>query len=109
MVFVVKLKKFTIPLTSADLLDVKLKVENNKVEGFALNYRARIEGNFFEIYRVDTAHGFLHEQRYWLTPEPIPIPMMGHDLDEIFSFYLDQIKENFERYKKYYLGRMKMR
>ncbi|MDO8634231.1 MAG: hypothetical protein Q7K34_02975 [archaeon] len=105
----IKWKKFTIPLTSTDFLDVKLKIKNNIVEGFALNYRAKIEENFYEVYRVDTAHGFLHEQRYWITPEPIPIPTMGKDLDGIFNFYLDQIKENFERYKKYYLDRMKLR
>lgn len=102
-------KKFTIPLSSDDLLDVKLQVEKNKVEGFALNYHTKIEDSFFEIYRVDTAHGYLHEQRYWLTPEPIPIPTLGKDFKELFNFYLDQIKENFERYRKYYMGRMKMR
>ncbi|MBI4044639.1 MAG: hypothetical protein HY392_02940 [Candidatus Diapherotrites archaeon] len=105
----IKWKKFTIPLTSMDFLDVKLKIENNIVEAFALNYRTKIEESFYEVYRVDTAHGFLHEQRYWITPEPIPIPAMGKDLNDIFNFYLDQIKENFERYKKYYLDRMKLR
>ncbi|AJF59530.1 MAG: hypothetical protein QT03_C0001G0015 [archaeon GW2011_AR10] len=108
MVILVKWKKFSIPLTPTDLLDVKLKIESNKVEGFALNYRTKIEEIFYEVYRVDTAHGFLHEQRYWITPEPIPIPMMGKNLNDIFNFYLDQIKDNFERYKKYYLDRMKM-
>lgn len=81
-----KWKKFTVPLTPKDVLDVKLEIERNKVKGFALNYRAKIRGNFFEVYRVDTAHGFLHEQRYWLTPEPIPIPRMGTDLNDVFIF-----------------------
>ncbi len=102
-------KKFVIPLTLEDLLDVKFEVEQNKVQGFSLNYRTKIGESFFEVYRVDSAHGFLHEQRYWLTPEPIPIPTMGKDLNDVFNFYLDQIRQNFGRYKKYYLDRMEMR
>ncbi len=105
----VRWKKFVIPLTKADLLDVKLEIERNKVKNFSLNYRTRIGKSFFEVYRVDTAHDFLHEQRYWITPEPIPIPTMGKDLNDVFNFYLDQIKENFARYKRYYLERMKGR
>jgi hypothetical protein len=104
-----KWKRFTVPLGRADLLDIKLKVKKGSVVEFALNYRVKIRESFFEIYRVDTAHGYLHEQRYWLTPEPIPIPTMGKDLKWIFNFYVDQIKENFERYRKYYLERMKLR
>ena len=104
-----KWKRFVIPLTAMDLLDVKLEVEKNAVRGFSLNYRTKIGESFFEVYRADTAHGFLHEQRYWLTPEPIPIPTMGKDLNDIFNFYLEQIKQNFERYRDYYIDRMKMR
>ncbi len=109
VVCLAKWKKFVIPLTPTDLLDVKLEVENNKVQSFSLNYRTKISQSFFEVYRVDTAHGFLHEQRYWLTPEPIPIPATGKDLNAVFNFYLEQIKQNFERYKNYYFERMKMR
>lgn len=103
-----KWKKFSIPLSSTDMLDIKLEIESNKVVSFALNYRTKIEGSFYEVYRIDTAHSYLHEQRYWLSPEPIPIPSMGKDLNNVFNFYLWHIKENFERYKKYYLDRMKM-
>lgn len=103
----VKWKRFTVPLSVVDLLDVKLGVERNNVKCFSLNYRAKIGESFFEVYRVDTAHGFLHEQRFWLTPKPIPIPLMGKDLNYAFNFYLDQVKENFERYRKYYVRSMK--
>ena len=107
--FEVKRKEYTIPLTASDALDVKMGIERNEVKVFSLNYRTKIDGNYFEVYRVDTAHGYLHEQRYWLTPEPIPIPSLGGDLNEVFNFYLDHIKNNFERFRKYYLERMKLR
>ncbi len=107
MVCLAKWKKFVIPLTAEDLLDAKLEIGQNMVRGFSLNYRAKIGEMFFEVYRVDTAHGFLHEQKYWLSPGPISIHAMGNDLNGIFNFYLDKIKQNFERYRNYYICKMK--
>lgn len=104
-----RLKKFEIPLSENDVLDVTLQIELGEVTGFSLNYRARIGKCFFEVYRVDTMHGFLHEQRYWLTPEPIPVPAIGRGLNDVFNFYLDHVKSNFERYRGYYLERMNPR
>ncbi len=109
VVCLAKWKKFVIPLTATDLLDVKLEIERNKIVNFSLNYGTKISESFFEVYRGDTAHDFLHEQRYRIIPEPTPIPTMGKDLNDVFNFYLDQIKENFARYKRYYLERMKGR
>lgn len=108
MVSLAKFKHFTVPLSGIDILDIKLEVRKNRVVGFSLNYRAKIGKSYFQIYRVDTAHGFIHEQRYWITPEPIPIPRMGKELKDVFEFYLDSIKDNFKRYRKYYEERMKL-
>ena len=108
MVILAKFKQFTVPLSGTDVLDIKLEVKKNRVVRFYLNYRARLGENYFQIYRVDTAHGFIHEQRYWITPEPIPIPRMGKELKDVFEFYLDSIKDNFKRYRKYYEERMKL-
>ena len=109
MVSVLKRKAYSIPLSPADVLDVKFAIRSNAIESFSLNYRTKISGNFFEVYRVDTAHGFLHAQRYWITPEPIPIPSLGKDLNELFNFYLDLVRKDFLRFKKHYLTRMRLR
>jgi hypothetical protein len=85
------------------LIDVKLEVEKNTVTGFAINFRTSIGGKFFEIYRVDTEHGFLHEQKFWLSGEPMPVSGIGRGLKEWFDYYLGKTRENSERYKKYYL------
>ncbi|MBI4052937.1 MAG: hypothetical protein HY394_02775 [Candidatus Diapherotrites archaeon] len=97
-------KKYSIPLAEADVLDVSLEILGGEVEGFALNYRTKIGENFFAVYRVDTAHGYLHEQRFWLSPRPIPLPETGGTLKAAFEFYLDKIRGNFEKYKKHYLA-----
>ena len=98
-----KWKKFTIELSITDFIYVKLKTEKNKVVEFALNYRTNIDGNYHEIYRVDTAHGYLHEQRHWISPAPIPLHTLTNDLNPSVTFYISEIKKNFERYKQYFL------
>lgn len=103
MVFVVKWKKYTIVLSDEDLLDVELEIDKDKVVGFALNYRTKTEESFYEVYRVDTAHGYLHEQKYWISPDPIPIMGFVGDLNYNATFYVLEIKKNFEKYKKYFL------
>lgn len=102
----IKSKDYAIPLGSEDFIDVKLRTERNEVKGFALNYRARICTKFHAIYRIDTMHNYLHEQRFWLSAKPIPIAAMGRSLNFIFNFYLEQIKQNYQRYKRYYLEKM---
>jgi len=47
VVCLAKWKRFVIPLTATDLLDVKLEVEKNAVLGFSLNYRTKIGESFF--------------------------------------------------------------
>ena len=98
-----KWKKFTISLSPTDFMDVKLKIEKNELVEFSLNYRTQIGNNYHEVYRVDTAHGYLHEQKYWISPKPIPLHTFANDLNYNVTFYASEIKKNFERYKEYFL------
>lgn len=98
---------FSVPLTDKDLIDVRLTIEANKVIEFVLNYRAKFEDAWYQVYRVDTCHHYLHEQRFWITPEPIPLPKFADfSLKYVFDFFLKQIKENYHRYRTYYQERM---
>lgn len=100
-------KKFSIPLTERDLIDVRLTTEKSEVVDFVLNYRAKFEDVWYQVYRVDTSHGYLHEQRLWITPEPIPLPRFADfSLKYVFDFYLRQIKNSYPRYRGYYRERM---
>jgi hypothetical protein len=38
-----KIKKFRIPLSEGNVLDVKLEIENYTLKGFALNLRCKME------------------------------------------------------------------
>lgn len=100
-----RIKGFRIPLSEDNILDVKLEIEEGGIKGFALNLRCKIEDAWYQVYRVDTAHGYLHEQRFWISPEPIPV-MQHTSLLYTFEFYMEQIRNSFERYRKYYLEKM---
>lgn len=101
-----KRKKFTTILTSEDLLDVMLEFEKNKIRKFALNYRALIEDKWYEVYRVDNYHGFLHEQRFWRSPKPIPLEE-NLPLNLVVKQYIGEISLNFLKYRKYFEERMR--
>jgi hypothetical protein len=95
-----KIVKYKRILTPEDCVDVTLFIENREVVRFALNYRAFIDGEWKEVYRVDNFHGFLHEQRFWISPEPVKLELFG-SLNCVVEEYLDRIADYFEKYRKY--------
>ncbi len=100
----IKVKKFTTVLTSEDYLDVTLYIDKKRILKFALNYRCVLGNKWHQIYRVDNFHGFLHEQRFWRTKEPIPLKVMEEKFsnDKIVEDYTEIIILNFQKYKEYY-------
>ena len=54
-----KRTSFTKDLTSEDVLDITLHFENYEIKKFALNYRAIVEEQWHQIYRVDNYHGLI--------------------------------------------------
>ena len=98
-----KITEYQIYLTDSDIIDVRILHIKKEFIGFVLNYRAEINGEWHQIYRVDTCHGYLHEQRFWMSNKPIALK--GYDtlnLNELFVLFRRKIKNNFKRYKEYY-------
>ncbi len=99
-----KIKKYSVELTPEDVLDVVLIWEQRGIlSKFALNYRACIQGWWYEVYRVDNYHGFLHEQKFWRNSQPMPIMHKeSWSLYLILEEYRSEIIDNFERYRSYF-------
>ncbi len=55
-------------ITPHDRVDITVDVEHGTVVDFTANYRARIQGQWIEVLRYDTAHGHLHVHRFWRDP-----------------------------------------
>ena len=100
-----KREEFTVMLTDEDALDITLFI-NGGVSGFVINLRCRFNDIWHAVYRVDTCHKYLHEQRFWIAPEPITLPLWEESLEGVFVFYLNQIKQSFWRYRQYYLEKL---
>ena len=96
-------KTITTDLTEVDRLDVTLQKNNRVLQRFALNYRAYINEDWKEVYRVDNYHDFLHEQKFWRTSKPIPITdKTGWPLRNVIKQYIKEIHLNFQKYRRYY-------
>jgi hypothetical protein len=50
-------------------VDYRIVTERGKVIDFAINVTLAGNGCREDVYRVDTKHGRLHEQRFWISPE----------------------------------------
>lgn len=97
-------------LSSDDVLDIRIEVGKGEVLGFSINYRILVDDDWCQVYRVDTAHGYLHEQRYWIGTESIPLKSKEARFatrKELFSHCLDDVKQNHELYRKLRLEKLK--
>ncbi|MBN1502090.1 hypothetical protein JW930_00975 [Candidatus Woesearchaeota archaeon] len=101
-------RRFKVSLSAYDIIDVMFIKEKEIIHKFALNYRAWIKDKWEEIYRVDNFHGFLHEQRFWISHKPVPLSEKEQiPLKEVMTRYLNEIRENYERYKFYFINSKK--
>ena len=105
-----KIYEIESPLSDADIIDVRIEVEKGKVLSFSVNYRILVNGKWHQVYRVDTAHGYLHEQRYWISAESIQLrakEKLFATRKELLNHYIDEIKQNYRLYKKLYLEKLR--
>jgi len=101
-----KVEKYARWLTNDDIIDITIISEKNKIKKFALNYRALIKSVWTEIYRVDNYHGFLHEQRFWRSAEPIRLDSDYYlPISIIINKYIKIIMSNYQTYRELYEGK----
>lgn len=76
---------------------------------FSINYRVLANDKWHHVYRIDTAHGYLHEQRYWIGTESILLKSkekLFATRKELFNHCIDDVKRNHRLYKKLYFDRV---
>ncbi len=84
-----------LPEGGAARLDFRWVIKRRKVIDFAINVSLLEGEKSADIYRVDTKHRYLHEQRFWISPRPKPL-----DLDHNTAF-VKKKKEVFENYERW--------
>lgn len=97
--------QFTAVLSEDDLLDCALWVERRRLQGFSVNYRARIDGLWREVVRYDTCHQRLHVHQNWKPARDQMRNFGGSGIGE--SDYArdmqrakDDLKENWQKYRR---------
>ena len=99
----IKKKSIEVYLDENNKLNFTIIKENAKFKKFAINYSAKIDDKWYEVYRVDNYHGFVHEQRLWISNEPIPLPEYeSMDLKSVFDIFFQKVKEGHSRFRKYF-------
>ncbi len=104
----IKKKEIEIYLDEENKINFTIIKEDDKFKRFAINYSANIDGRWHAVYRVDNHHGYIHEQRLWITKEPIPLPEYEEmDLKEVFDIFFDRVKNGFLRFRRCYEASIK--
>ena len=76
-------------------LDFRWVIKRGKIIDFAINVNLLEGEKSTDIFRVDTKHRYLHEQRFWISPKP-----KGLDMDNNAAF-VEKKKEVFENYERW--------
>lgn len=86
-------------LPSGDVvrLDFRWIIEKRRIKDFAINVSLLEDDKADDVFRVDTKHGYLHEQRFWRTPKPVALDM---DYNTAFVEKKKEVLENYERWVK---------
>lgn len=77
-------------------IDFRWKARKGRITFFAINLSLLEEHKRQDVYRVDAAHGYLHEQRFWRSPKPIRLEEMNYNT--AFTEKKKEVLENFERW-----------
>ena len=105
-----KIYKIESLLSSTDAIDIRIEVEKGEVLSFSVNYRILVNGKWHQVYRIDTAHGYLHDQRYWISAESIQLrakDKLFATRKELLTYCIDEVKQNYRLHKKLYLEKLR--
>jgi len=95
--------EYKIKLSEVDILDITIsRNEVGEVTKFVVNYRAQFKETgerWYEIYRIDTCHEYLHEQKFWRGPEPIRIEGKERTLEQVFDNAIDTLSSEYWKFK----------
>ena len=104
----IKKKSIEAYLDDKNKINFTIIKEDGKFKRFAINYSAKIDDKWHAVYRVDNYHGFVHEQRLWISNEPIPLPEYeSMDLKDMFDIFFQKVKDGHTRFRKYFEERKK--
>ncbi len=98
-----KIVEFVIPLGPNDRRRHKHTSLKGKILGFSVQYETKIKDIWYAVVRYDTAHNFVHQDIMHLNKSPEKIILAFGNFNEALTFADNDIKLNWEKYKKAFL------
>jgi hypothetical protein len=80
--------------------------EREKIVFFRVQYETKINQIWHPVVRYDTAHGFAHRDLLNLKEDAKKIPVFNQDFNDALTFAENDLKTNWESYKKRFLEGM---
>jgi len=95
--------EFFIPLTRQDRYrHYHLRIKGQVIE-FSVQYETFINGEWFPVVRYDSSHGFAHRDLLNIKGLKRKTPLFTTDNNDALTFAENDIKDNWEMYKKRFL------
>lgn len=84
-------------------IDVRMIIDKGKIKHFAINVAVLFDDACEDVYRVDTAHDGLHEQKFWISDAPVYFEKnRREDHNQEFSEAKKKVLENFKKWIELY-------
>ncbi len=83
-------------------IDTRFKVDKSKVVFFSINVGLILDDKIVDVYRVDTAHDYPHEQKFWRSEKPIKLGDKMRDYKNIFHKKQKEVEKNYIKYIKWF-------
>lgn len=78
-------------------------MERGKVIFFRVQYETKIGDTWYPVVRYDTAHGFAHRDLLNIRGEVEKTPLFNQNLNDALIFAENDLKSNWQYYKKRFL------
>ncbi|MBE0427561.1 MAG: hypothetical protein IBX72_13075 [Nitrospirae bacterium] len=78
--------------------------EKGKIIYFSIQYETKIDDKWHTVVRYDTAHGFAHRDLMNIHGRVDKTPLFNQDYNDALTFAENDLKTNWEYYKKRYRG-----
>lgn len=89
-------------------IDIKQVIEGSKVKYFAINVSLIVGDTRHDVFRVDTAHGYLHQQRFWISDKPEKLQSeKKKDYKGDLGNWKDKVIKNYKEYVELYRKKLK--
>ena len=77
--------------------------DRGKIIFFRIQYETKINDLWYAVVRYDTAHGFAHRDLLNIRGELMKTPLFNQDYNDALTFAENDLKSNWEYYKKRFL------